>query len=108
MADGRGVGASVGLVVAWVGTSLGSGILGAYLMTRDLRADLALRPPILVLDLVTLAQGQDPQGVGEAIAHGLNTARRLGERGVLVLDSQAILGAPPDLLLDPRKVPAER
>jgi hypothetical protein len=96
------------LATAWVATGLGSGVLGATWATGDLRADLALRPPILVMDLATLAQGEDPQAIGQSIAHGLNAARRLGEGGVLVLDAQAILGAPADLLLDPGKVPAAR
>lgn len=96
------------LVVAWVASGLGSGALGAYWATQDLRADLALRPPVLVMDLATLAQGEDPKAIGESIAHGLNAARRLGEGGVLVLDAQAILGAPADLLLDPGKVTGAR
>ena len=108
MADRGAPWRSAMLATAWIATGLGGGVLGAHWATRDLRADLALRPPILVMDLATLAQGDDPKAIGESIAHGLNAARRLGEGGVLVLDAQAILGAPADLLLDPGKVPAAR
>ena len=79
------------------------GYLSAHLATRDLRQELALRPPLVVLDLATLAQGRDATAVGENLARGLNTAQQLAAGGVLVLDSQAVIAGPPDLRLDLQK-----
>ena len=83
--------------------SAAGGSLSAHLATRDLRQELALRPPLVVLDLATLAQGRDATAVGETLARGLNAAQQLAAGGVLVLDSQAVIAGPPDLRLDLHK-----
>jgi hypothetical protein len=90
--------------IAVVASAAAGGYLSAHLATRDLRQELAMRPPIVVLDLATLAQGRDATAVGETLARGLNAAQRLAAGGVLVLDSQAVIADPPDLRLDLRKI----
>lgn len=91
------------VLAATILASAAGSYLSAHRATRDLRQDLALRPPLVVLDLATLAQGRDATAVGEALARGLNAAQQLAAGGVLVLDSQAVIAGPPDLRLDLQK-----
>ena len=88
----------------------GSGYLGARLGVPDLGAELALRPPIVVLDVASAARGADSAQVAERLARHREMARRLADGGVLVLDAQAVLAAPADLYVggDNSQLPGER
>ena len=77
--------------------ALGCGWLGGTWATKDLRAELALRPPALVLDLATAVRSAPPEAVDELLARQLATARQLAAGGFLVLDAQAVLAAPAEL-----------
>jgi hypothetical protein len=77
--------------------ALGSGWLGGWWASKELRAELALRPPALVLDLATAVRSAPPEAVDESLARQLATARQLAAGGFLVLDAQAVLAAPPEL-----------
>ena len=81
--------------------ALGSGWLGGWWASRDLRAELALRPPVLVLDLATAVRGAPPEAVDEYLSRQLAAARQLAAGGFLVLDAQAVLAAPPGLTVTP-------
>jgi hypothetical protein len=81
-------------------TAGGAGYLGAWLAAREVENGLALRPPVLVLDVATAARGADPERIADVLAGHNATVRRLGEAGVLVLDAQAVLAAPADLYLE--------
>jgi hypothetical protein len=78
----------------------GAGYLGAWLAVRDVENDLALRPPVLVLDVATAARGADPERIADVLAGHNAKVRRLAEAGLLVLDAQAVLAAPADLYLE--------
>ena len=77
--------------------ALGSGWLGGWWASKEVRAELALRPPALVLDLATAVRSAPPEAVDELLARQLATARQLAAGGFLVLDAQAVLAAPPGL-----------
>jgi hypothetical protein len=80
--------------------ALGSGSLGGWWVTREVRAELALRPPVLVLDLSAAVRSVPPEEVDAALARQLTVARQLAAGGFLVLDAQAVLAAPPGLSVD--------
>jgi hypothetical protein len=77
--------------------ALTAGALAGWWVSRDLRAELALRPPVLVLDLATAVRGAPPEAVDELLARQLTAARQLAAGGFLVLDAQAVLAAPSEL-----------
>jgi hypothetical protein len=82
--------------------------LGAQLALRPVVAELATRPPVLVLDLAQAVHGLAPDRVDAAIARQRAIAHRLAQGGVLVLDAQAVLDVPPNLVLPakgPERVP---
>ncbi len=79
--------------------ALGSGCLGAWLLVRPLAAELATRPPVIVLDPRNALHGLPADRVGAVIARQRALARRLADRGVLVLDSQAVVEAPAGLVV---------
>lgn len=79
--------------------SLASGYLGAWLLVRPLAADLATRPPVIVLDAREALRGLPADRVGAVIARQRALARRLADGGVLVLDSQAVVEAPAGLVV---------
>lgn len=84
------------------------GFLGAQLALRPVVAELATRPPVLVLDLVQTVRGLAPAQADAAIARQRAIAHRLAQVGVLVLDAQAVLDAPSNLVLPangPERVP---
>jgi hypothetical protein len=81
--------------------ALGCGWLGGWWASREVRAELALRPPALVLDLAAAARGAAPQAVDAALARQLATARQLAAGGFLVFDAQAVLAAPSQLTVTP-------
>lgn len=70
-------------------------------MSKDLRAELALRPPALVLDLAAAVRSAPPEALDEVLTRQLATARQLAAGGFLVLDAQAVLAAPPELTVTP-------
>jgi hypothetical protein len=81
--------------------ALTAGALAGWWVSKDLRAELALRPPVLVLDLATALRSAPPEAVDELLARQLATARQLAAGGFLVLDAQAVLAAPPELTVTP-------
>jgi len=83
----------------------GSGYLGARLGGDALRAELALRPPVVLFDLAAAVRGVDPAQLGAVVARETEQAKRLAAGGFLVLDAQAVIAAPPDLFLAPTTVP---
>ncbi len=87
--------------------ALAAGTLGGWWVSRELRAELALRPPALVLDLAKVVRSAPPEAVDELLARQLATARQLAAGGFLVLDAQAVLAAPPELTVTPAGAAAE-
>lgn len=81
--------------------ALTAGALAGWWVSKDLQAELALRPPALVLDLAAVVRGAPPEAVDELLARQLATARQLAAGGFLVLDAQAVLAAPPELTVTP-------
>ena len=71
-----------------------------------MRAELALRPPVILFDLAGAVQGAEPSQLAAVVARETEQAKRLAAGGFLVLDAQAVIAAPPDLYLAPTKVPA--
>ena len=88
-------------VVFGLAGALTAGALAGWWVSRDLRAELALRPPALVLDLATAVRSAPPEAVDELLARQLATARQLAAGGFLVLDAQAVLAAPSELTVTP-------
>jgi hypothetical protein len=86
--------------LALVAAAAASGYLSAHWTTQGLREELALRPPVVIADLTGLANSGDPRSVGETLARGLEAASKLAQGGIVVLDSQAVIAAPPELQLD--------
>jgi hypothetical protein len=64
------------------------------LAERPLRAELALRPPVILLDLADAVRGVPPGALDAR-----DRAKRLAAGGFLVLDAQAVIAAPPELYL---------
>ena len=91
------------LVLAAAG---GSGYLGARWGGDALRAELALRPPVILFDLAGAVQGTEPSQLAAVVARETERARRLAAGGFLVLDAQAVIAAPPELYLAPTTVAA--
>jgi hypothetical protein len=83
----------------------GSGYLGARLGGDALRAELALRPPVILFDMAAAMRGVEPAQLGAIVARETEQAKRLAAGGFLVLDAQAVIAAPPDLYLAPTTVP---
>ena len=84
----------------------GSGCFAAWWGGDALRAELALRPPVILFDLAGTIQGAEPSQLAAVVARETEQAKRLAAGGFLVLDAQAVIAAPPDLYLAPRTVPA--
>ena len=83
--DRAGLGQAVPLwtaVLTMLATAGGAGYLGAWLAAREVENDLALRPPVLVLDVATAARGADPERIADVLAGHNATVRRLAEAGV--------------------------
>ena len=83
----------------------GSGYLGGRLGGDALRAELALRPPVILFDLAGAIQGAEPSQLAARVARETEQAKRLAAGGFLVLDAQAVIAAPPELYLAPTTVP---
>ncbi|WP_245232215.1 hypothetical protein [Thiorhodococcus minor] len=77
---------------------------GLIWMQRELDRSLAVRPPIVVLDLSAAARETDPARLKTLLDHYRTTAERLAGQGLLVLDRQAVLAAPKGLILTDREV----
>ena len=99
---------SVGVAVIALGIALAGGYLGVQLALRPVMAELAIRPPVLVLDLVQAVRGLAPAQVDAVIARQRAIAHQLAQGGVLVVDAQAVIEAPPNLVRSapgPERVP---
>jgi hypothetical protein len=81
-------------------TAVASRYLGARGAAEDLRAELALRPPVVLFDMAGAVRGVAPDRLATVIAREKKQAERLAEGGFLVLDAQAVIAAPPDLYID--------
>jgi hypothetical protein len=79
----------------------GAGYLAAMLTGQGLRAELALRPPVILLDVAQVARAADPVALGAALGRQRKQAERLAAGGFLVLDAQAVIAAPGELYLAP-------
>ena len=80
-------------------TAAASGYLGARWAVEELRAELALRPPVVLFDMAGAVRGVAPDQLATVIAQKKNQAGRLAAGGFLVLDAQAVIAAPPDLFI---------
>ena len=83
--------------VACVGT--------AWWCQRQLDQALALRPPVMLLDLATAARAASPTQLPGVLRAYTQAAERLAEQGVLVLERHAVLAAPPVLHVNAAEVP---
>jgi hypothetical protein len=87
----------VPLVLAAV---VGSGYVGARWTAESLRAELALRPPVILFDMAGAVRGAGPEQLSVVVAREKEQAKRLAVGGFLVLDAQAVIAAPPELYLN--------
>ena len=99
--SGRG-GSPWVLVLSVLAAAVASAWVGAWWAGEQLRAELTLRPPVVLFEMAGAVQGLEASKLGAAVARAKAQARRLAEGGVLVLDAQAVIAAPPDLYLVPR------
>jgi hypothetical protein len=76
-----------------------SGYLSARWAAERLRSELTLRPPVILFDMAGAVNGVDPAQLGASVARAKKQAKRLSEGGLLVLDAQAVIAAPPELFL---------
>jgi hypothetical protein len=81
--------------------AVGSACIGAWWVREQLRAELTLRPPVVLFDMAGAVNGVPPAQLASVVSRETARARRLAEGGVLVLDAQAVIAAPPDLYLVP-------
>lgn len=77
---------------------------GLIWMQRHLDRALAVRPPIVVLDLTGAARESDPARLKALLDDARATAERLAAQGLLVLERSAVLAAPKGLTLTEREV----
>jgi hypothetical protein len=103
--SGRGVFPWV-LVLSVLAAATGSAGVGAWWAGEQLRAELTLRPPVVLFDMAGAVRDVSPERLAAVVARETARARRLAEGGVLVLDAQAVIAAPPDLYLVP-SVPSD-
>ncbi len=88
----------VRLVVLALVSGVVGGVGGSYLLQRYTPGD-SLRPPIAILDISTVAHDIPKQGdvsilVNERVEKLRAAADKLRKAGWIVLDSQAVVGAP--------------
>ena len=98
--SGRGVFPWI-LVPSLLAVAVASACVGAWWAREQLRAELTLRPPIVLFDMAGAVRDASPERLAAVVARETARARRLAEGGVLVLDAQAVIAAPPDLYLVP-------
>jgi len=84
-----------------------SGYLGARWTAESLRAELALRPPVILFDMAGAVRDAGPAQLGAVVAREKEQAERLAAGGFLVLDAQAVIAAPPELYLGPTATPVD-
>jgi len=89
------------LVLAVLAAAVASAWVGAWWARESLKAELTLRPPVVLFDMAGAVSGAPPTQLANSVALETARARRLAEGGVLVLDAQAVIAAPPDLYLVP-------
>ena len=89
------------LVLSVLAAAVGSAWVGAWWASESLRAELTLRPPVVLFDMAGAVRDVSPERLAAVVARETARARRLAEGGVLVLDAQAVIAAPPDLYLVP-------
>ena len=93
---------AVSLVLLAAGAS---GYLGAHWVADDLRAEFALRPPVILFDMAGAVGGVASDQLASVFAREKKRAQRLADGGFLVLDAQAVIAAPPDLYIDTASSP---
>ena len=98
--SGRG-GSPWVLVLSVLAAAIASVWVGAWWARESLRAELTLRPPVVLFDMAGAVRDVPPERLAAVVARETARARRLAEGGVLVLDAQAVIAAPPDLYLVP-------
>ena len=101
----RGRASGLFLVVIASLTGAAGGYLGGQWATRPLVAELATRPPVIIIDIARALRGVPSDQMGVAIARQRDLARQLADGGVLVLDAAAVIDAPAALFLNPRGAP---
>jgi hypothetical protein len=79
--------------------------LGAWWTAESLRTELALRPPVILFDMAGAVRDAGPAQLSAVVAREKEQAQRLAAGGFLVLDSQAVIAAPPELYLAPDAIP---
>jgi len=83
--------------------------VSAYLGTRwtaeSLRAELTLRPPVILFDMAGAVRDAAPEQLAAVVARKKDQAKRLAKGGFLVLDAQAVIAAPPELYLAADAIP---
>jgi hypothetical protein len=87
-------------VALGLATAVASGYLGARWAAEELRSELTLRPPVVLFDMAGAVRGVAPDRLAAMVAREKVRAKRLGDAGLLVLDAQAVIAAPPDLHID--------
>ena len=103
MHSGRGVSPWVLPVLI---VAVASACIGAWWASESLRVELTLRPPVVLFDMAGAVRDVPPAQLDNIVTRETARARRLAEGGVLVLDAQAVIAAPPDLYLVP-SVPSD-
>jgi hypothetical protein len=91
------------LVLSVLAVAIGSAWVGAWWARQSLRTELTLRPPVVLFDMAGAVRDVSPERLAAVVARETARARRLAEGGVLVLDAQAVIAAPPDLYLVPSR-----
>lgn len=91
------------LLVVLVATAV-AGVGTAWWLQQRLDRALALRPPVMLLDLATAARAASPTQLPAVLRAYTQTADRLAAHGVLVLERNTVLAAPPALQIDAAEV----
>lgn len=103
------------VVAAFIGGVVGFAGSFSYFTPRIdlLNEQVALRPPVLVVDMTKLALDSVPLGSGKAAIdeHFRNTQgviEKFRDAGFLILPRENIVSAPSDLMLHAEDIPANR
>ncbi|KAA0576180.1 hypothetical protein F1643_21545 [Azospirillum sp. INR13] len=90
--------------VLTVVVSVGVAYLGMGHRVALLEAEIAARPPVIVVDFTKMAaalQGQPNDVIETAMGRVRGDIRRLQEGGYIVLDGQSVLAAPDEAMMMP-------
>ncbi|MBB3268343.1 hypothetical protein FHW79_006018 [Azospirillum sp. OGB3] len=93
--------------VLTVAASVAVAYVGMGHRVAQLEAELAARPPVIVVDFTKMAaalQGQAPDIIDTAMGRVRGDIRRLQEEGYVVLDGQSVLAAPDDSMMMPASI----